>query len=110
MAKRTSYVRHALAGEIMHLSEPTDFDILEILTEGRNVPANIAARLDKSQGYISSQLPKLASHDLVERIGPAERAGLYELTDRGKAALALRDQYGDVDDFAALIDEHLADG
>ncbi len=91
----------------MHLSEPTDFDILEILTEGRNVPANIAARLEKSQGYISGQLPKLADHDLVRRIGPAERAGLYELTDRGRAALELRAQYADADDFAALIDTHL---
>lgn len=91
----------------MHLSEPTDFDILEILTEGRNVPANIAARLDKSQGYISGQLPKLADHGLVERIGPAERAGLYELTERGEAAAELRHRYGETDDFAALIDEHL---
>ena len=44
-AKHTPYVRFALATEQMHLTDPTDFDILEILTEGRNVPANLAARL-----------------------------------------------------------------
>lgn len=91
----------------MHLTRPTDFEILEILTEGRNVPANIAARLDKEQGYISGQLPKLADQGLVDRIGAAERAGLYELTERGEAALALRHEYGDADDFDALVDEYL---
>lgn len=90
----------------MRLSPPTDFDILEILTEGRNVPSNIAARLDKSNGYISGQLPRLADQDLVRRIGPAERSGLYELTDRGEVALEFRHRYGDVDDFEALIDDH----
>ncbi|MFC6720936.1 winged helix-turn-helix domain-containing protein [Natrialbaceae archaeon GCM10025810] len=91
----------------MRLTRPTDFDILEILTEGRNVPANIAARLDKQQGYISGQLPKLADQGLVKRIGPAERAGLYELTERGEAALALRSEYDSADDFEALIDDYL---
>ncbi|ELZ21634.1 hypothetical protein [Natrinema hispanicum] len=79
----------------MHLTEPTDFDLLEILTEGRNLLANIASRLEKSQGYISSQLPKLADQHLVNRIGLAERAGLYEITARGEAVLACRDQYAD---------------
>jgi len=91
----------------MHLTDPTDFDILEILTEGRNVPSNLAARLEKSQGYISGQLPKLADQNLVRRIGPAERAGLYEITDRGRLALEFRHRYGDVDDFEAIIDGHL---
>ena len=91
----------------MHLTIPTDFDILKILTEGRNVPSNLAARLEKSQGYISGQLPKLADQNLVRRIGPAERAGLYEITDRGEAALELRDEYADTDDFETLIDDYL---
>lgn len=90
----------------MRLSAPTDFDILEILTEGRNVPSNMAARLEKSNGYISGQLPKLADQGLVTRIGPAERAGLYELTHRGEVALEFRHRYGETDDFEALIDEH----
>lgn len=89
--------------EVMRLSTPTDFEILEILTEGRNVPSNIAARLDKSGGYISGQLPKLADQGLVVKIGLAERSGLYELTPKGEVALEHRDQYGEVDDFGALI-------
>lgn len=93
----------------MQLVEPTDFDILAILTEGRNVPANIALRLDKSRGYIAGQLPKLVDYGLVDRIGEAERAGLYELTDRGRAALAHRDQYGEHPDFAALLDDAASD-
>lgn len=93
----------------MHLVDPTDFDILEILTEGRNVPGNLAIRLDVEPGYIRTELPKLAKNGLVERIGPAERSGLYEITDRGRAALELREQYDSETDFEAVLDRHLSD-
>ncbi len=40
----------------------------------------------------------------MRKIGPAERSGLYEITSDGKAALIYQDQYGEVDDFDALLD------
>lgn len=51
----------------------------------------------------------LEDYDLVEKIGPADRSGLYEITPRGKAALVYRDQYDQTDDFDALIDGPQAD-
>ena len=44
----------------------------------------------------------------MQKIGPADRSGLYEVTDRGRAALRLRDEYQATDDFDALVDRHLA--
>jgi len=48
----------------------------------------------------------LADYDLVDRVGPAPNSGLYVITQRGRAALDHREQYGEPDvDFAALLDE-----
>lgn len=49
----------------MRLTQPTDFEILAALDE----------------------------YGLVNKVGPAESSGLYELTDRGQAALNFRDSY-----------------
>ena len=58
------------------LSE-TDDRIIEILQEGRNVPANIAEELDFSRGYIQQRLKRLEEHGYVTNIG----RGVYELID-----------------------------
>ena len=78
---------------IMRLSAPTEFDILKKLEDGRNVPGNLAVELDKSRGYVRSQLPKLADYGLVEKIGPLENSGLYELTEKGRLAYQNRERY-----------------
>jgi DNA-binding MarR family transcriptional regulator len=97
-------------GPNLRLVRPTDFQILAAFRDhGRNVAPNIAAHLDRDKGYINTRLPQLADYGLLERIGPSENAGLYEITDRGRAALELRDEYEDADDFDAVIDDYLDD-
>ncbi|MCU4742790.1 ArsR family transcriptional regulator [Natronoglomus mannanivorans] len=88
----------------MKLRQPTDFQILEALEEtGRNVAANLESQTDKTRQNINTRLPVLDDYGLVEKIGPAERSGLYEITPDGKTALVYREQYCDVDDFESLI-------
>ncbi|QLG27369.1 ArsR family transcriptional regulator [Halorarum halophilum] len=91
----------------MRLTSPTDFEILEALADGnRNNAANLSYELDKNRSYINTRFPVLAEYDLVERVGPAPNSGLYEITDRGCAAVALREQYDD-GNFDVLIDDYL---
>lgn len=92
----------------MRLSLPTDKLILQKLTEGRNVAANIAAEIDRSRNYINQRMGLLYDYDLVRKIGPLENSGLYELTEKGSVTLEYIDCYGEVDDFDALIEEKLA--
>ena len=91
----------------MRLVQPTDFEILDALSDGRrNTAANIAHLIDRNRGYINTRLPILADYRLVSRVGPAPNSGLYEITARGRAALQHRDQYGEPDvDFRGLIDD-----
>lgn len=92
----------------MKLRQPTDFLILEALhTYGRNVAPNLAAITDKSRKNINNRLPVLNDYSLVRKIGPAERSGLYELTDKGRVALRLRDEYDHSVDFDGLVTKRL---
>ena len=89
----------------MRLRQPTDFLILEALqAQGRNVATNLAHHTDKSRKNINSRLPVLADYGLVEKIGPAQRSGLYEITKQGRIALMYQDKYDEVEDFGALIE------
>ena len=93
---------------VVKLTEPTDFDILEALDRyGRNVAANIAIRIDRDRAYINTRMPLLDDYGLVESIGPAPNAGLYQLTDHGQAVLDNREQYNDLDtdQFESLISD-----
>ena len=75
----------------MRLVDPTDFQILEALSDGRrNVAANIAIELDKDRAYLNTRLPELEDYGLIERIGPAQNSGLYEITDEGRETLENR--------------------
>ncbi|WP_290819282.1 ArsR family transcriptional regulator [Halovivax sp.] len=94
----------------MRLRRPTDFLLLEALAErGRNVAPNLTHHTGKSRKNINTRLPVLDDYGLVDKVGPAESSGLYELTELGEAALAHRDSYGQVDDFEALIEGAEAD-
>ena len=96
-----------MARRPVRLRQPTDFMILEALfAYGRNVATNLAEVTGKSRKNINNRLPMLEDYGLVRKIGPAERSGLYEITAEGETALKYRDQYGQVDDFEALIEEH----
>lgn len=93
----------------MKLQRPTDFLILERLSEGgRNVAANVALEIDKSRSHVNVRLPILQDYGLVEKIGPAENSGLYEITAKGRAALEHRDEYGSEGvDFDELVADEL---
>jgi len=55
----------------------TDRAVLEILEEGRNIPSNVADRLDFSRQYVQRRLQRLEEHGHVQNIG----GGVYELQD-----------------------------
>ena len=76
------------------------------MREGRNVAANLSIKLDRDRAYLNTRLPHLEGCGLVEKIGPAERSGLYEFTDRGRVVLEHREEYGelDADRFEKLLD------
>jgi predicted transcriptional regulator len=92
------------------LQRPTDFLILEYLQKnGRNVASNISIEIDKSRSHVNVRLPMLEDYGLVDKIGPAERSGLYEITPLGEAAIKLQDRYDDEDvDFEDLIEDEVA--
>ena len=88
----------------MRLVQPTDFEILDQLADGhRNNAINLAVLLDRNRAYINTRLPVLADYGLVDRVGPAPKSGLYTITERGRAAVACREQYADCDDFEAVM-------
>jgi len=89
----------------MKLASPTDFDILEALSDGkRNTAANVAIEIDRDRAYINTRLPLLADHGLLERIGPSPNSGLYEITQKGQTVAQHREKYHDDDiDFEALV-------
>lgn len=90
------------------LQRPTDFLILECLSsEGRNVAVNIAEEIDKSRSHVNVRLPQLADYGLVEKVGPAENSGLYEITALGEIAVTYREEYGEVDDFGEFLESKL---
>lgn len=92
----------------MKLRQPTDFLILEALhSYGRNVAPNISEITGKSRKNVNNRLPVLEDYGLVRKIGPADRSGLYEITDRGRVALRLRDEYDRSGGFEALIERSL---
>lgn len=95
----------------MRLTVPTDFEILQILSNGRrNNAINIAAHLDKNRSYVNTRLPVLADYGLLDRVGPAPNSGLYEITEQGRIAAQHRAEYEDDDvDFEALIERKLAE-
>lgn len=96
-------------GRYVKLQRPTDFLILEVLAEnGRNVAPNIALEIDKSRSHVNVRLPVLADYDLVRKVGPAESSGLYEITERGEAVLALREEYESSSEFEELVEQYVS--
>lgn len=93
----------------MRLTVPTDFEILQALSDGkRNNAVNLAHDLDRNRSYINTRLPVLADYGLIERVGPAPNSGLYEITEKGKVAAEQRAAYEDDEvDFDAVVDREL---
>ncbi|MFC6874849.1 ArsR family transcriptional regulator [Halobellus marinus] len=89
----------------MKLAVPTDFDILDALSDGRrNTAVNLSHLINKNRSYINTRLPVLADYGLVERVGPAPNSGLYEIIEKGRIVAANRDAYERDDlDFEAFV-------
>lgn len=69
------------------LTIPTDLEILELLSTGdRQTPANVAAHLDHDSRYMSERLRNLEDRGYIRDAPPADRSGMYELTDLGAIA------------------------
>lgn len=86
---------------------PLDFLLLEELLKGRNLGGNLHITLDVTRPYTNERLRTIADYGLVERVGPNENVGLYQITDKGRAALEYQDEYDEIDDFDAFIEEQL---
>lgn len=89
---------------------PTDFDILEAMSNGKRQTApNLAEILDRESKYMNNRLAELAGGGFVKKVGPAERSGMYTITDRGRIALEHRAEYTheSAQEFAKLVDEKL---
>ena len=91
--------------ETLKLQRPTDFLILETLEKDRNVAVNIAEEIDKSRSHINVRLPQLEDYGLVDKVGPAENSGLYEITDLGRLAISHRYKYDEVENFGEFLEE-----
>lgn len=76
------------------LVDPTDFDVLEVMSDGKRQTApNLAELTGRKRQYMNDRLSALAGHQLVRSVGPSDRSGMYEITDRGRRALEYRDLY-----------------
>lgn len=95
----------------MKLAQPTDFEILEALADGRrNNAVNISHIIDKKRAYINTRLPILTDYGLLERVGPAPKSGLYVITEKGRLVIQHRDKYEAADiNFDAFIEEQLSE-
>ena len=92
----------------LKLVEPTDFEILEAMSDGkRHTAGHLGILLDRDSTYMSNRLTQLLDYDLVERV---KETTMYEITERGKVALDLRSEYSrDArKEFDNLVDEELA--
>mgnify|MGYP003836270915 CR=1 FL=1 len=89
----------------IRLTQPTDFLILDVLSDGkRDTASNIAKQIDKKRRYINTRLPTLADYNLIRKIGPHESSGLYQITPLGVAAVQKQALYNqDQDQFDAAI-------
>ena len=69
------------------LTLPTDLRILNVLAGGRRqTTANIVEHLDLKTPYASERLRTLEKRGWLRDAPPAERSGMYEITDMGKIA------------------------
>ena len=90
------------------LTEPTDFDILEILSKGhRETPKHLGTLLDLRNAYMSQRLRQMEDYGLVGRINDSQ---MFVITELGQVALDLREEYSHQrsQEFGKLVQEELA--
>jgi predicted ArsR family transcriptional regulator len=97
----------------MDLLNRTDFAILEVLdTSGRNVAPNIAEEIGANRSYVNTRFQTLTTYDLVQKVGPRDNSGLYEITEKGELAREyeeefLNDELGE--DLETLLEREMDD-
>ena len=62
---------------------PTDARILNHLSDGRNVPVNIAEDIDRHSKHVSDRLRELRNRGLVRTVGN-KSVSLHEITSKGE--------------------------
>ena len=78
----------------MKLIKPTDFDILQEMSDGeRHIAPNLAEVLDRDRQYVNNRLAELAGKGVLEKVGPSKRSNQYTITDKGLITLQLRSEY-----------------
>jgi DNA-binding MarR family transcriptional regulator len=95
-------------GEDVKLTEPTDFDILEILSEGdRETPKHLGTLLEFRNAYMSQRVRQMEDYGLVERIDDSQ---MFVITELGRVALDLQNQYSHDESrkFGELVKEEVA--
>ena len=77
------------------LVNPTDFEILEVLSDGRRHDApDLKGHLDKRSKYLNDRLNALRRQGLVRKPGPnPDSTAMYVITPLGEIALELRGDY-----------------
>ncbi|GGI95270.1 hypothetical protein GCM10008995_01810 [Halobellus salinus] len=94
----------------MRLRRPTDFLILDVLSDGeRNTGANIADLIERDRGYVNTQLPTIEDQGFVKKIGPHQNSGLYQITPLGIAAVQKQSLYSESEDEFETAIRELAD-
>lgn len=71
-----------MAGTMSFEHKDVDYQLLNELAEGRNVPANLGDEIDMSRQYVHQRLAVLEGAGEVNNIG----RGVYEITDKGLEA------------------------
>ena len=110
--KTERFCLSGVTGRVVKLVVPTDFDILDVMSDGKRQTApNLAEILDHESKYMNNRLSELAGKGLVEKVGPSKRSGMYVITEEGRAALALQDEYSHdrTQEFDELVEEKVAE-
>lgn len=87
-------MRVKLPDTAMRLHLPVDLEILREMADGRRQTAkNLSAILERDNNYVNNRVVQLEGNGLLEKIGPAENSGLYEITAEGHRALRFQEMY-----------------
>lgn len=93
-------------GNTVKLVVPTDFEILEAMSDGkRQTATNLGVIVDRSSRYMNNRLAELAGDGLVAKVGPADNSHMYVITEKGRLALEHQDEYShdEADEFGQLL-------
>jgi RIO-like serine/threonine protein kinase len=95
----------ARASQDVRLVQPTDFDILDEMSDGRRYTASLLADLlDHRARYMSNRIGHLDSYGLITRVRDST---MFEITPKGRAALDMQDDYSHqtAQEFAQQVNE-----